>query len=112
NVEHTFRVSKSEIGFGHFEGRNYTALIRHMILCLLVLGFVADHTEQLRGEKSGDHAGASVPGAEPALRGVAEEPPEDVGVGAYVGGHRVSPAAESGQSPVAATPLTTMLVAL
>ena len=61
NVEHTFRVSKTEIGFGHFEGRNYGALLRHLILCLLVLGFVAEHTERLRGEKSGGDAGAGVP---------------------------------------------------
>src|SRR2546428_291562 len=26
NVEHTFRVAKSEIGFGHFEGRSYVPL--------------------------------------------------------------------------------------
>jgi len=93
NVEHAFRVSKSEIGFGHFEGRNYVALLRHLILCLLVLGFVAEHTDRLRGEKSGDHVGAGVPGVEPALRGVAGEPPGDIGVGAYGDGHCLSPAA-------------------
>src|SRR5262245_27849352 len=30
HVGHAFRVSKGEIGFGHFEGRNYTALLRHL----------------------------------------------------------------------------------
>src|SRR5438067_10465284 len=54
NVEHMFRVAKSEIGFGHFEGRSYVALMRHLILCLVVMGFVAEHTDRLRGEKSGD----------------------------------------------------------
>jgi SRSO17 transposase len=93
NVEHTFRVGKSEIGFGHFEGRSYVALLRHLILCLLVLGFVAEHTERLRGEKSGDHVGAGVPGAEPAVRGLADEPPGDIGVGAYQCGHCLSPVA-------------------
>ena len=93
NVEHSFRVSKTEIGFGHFEGRNYGALLRHLILCLLVLGFVAEHTERLRGEKSGGDAGAGVPGAEPALRGVAGEPPGDIRVSAYQRGHSLSPAA-------------------
>jgi SRSO17 transposase len=93
NVEHTFRVSKTEIGFGHFEGRNYVALMRHLILCLLVLGFVSEHTDRLRGEKSGDHVGAGVPGAEPALRGLAGEPPGDIRVGPYGGGHCLSPAA-------------------
>jgi SRSO17 transposase len=93
NVEHGIRVSKSEIGFGHFEGRSYVALMRHLILCLLVLGFVAEQTDRLRGEKSGDHAGAGMPGAEPALRGLAGEPARDIGFGAYQRGHCVSPAA-------------------
>jgi SRSO17 transposase len=93
NVEHTFRVSKSEIGFGHFEGRSYVALLRHLMLCLLVLGFVAEHTERLRGEKCGDHVGAGVPGAEPAVRGLADEPPGDIRLGAYQRGHHLSPAA-------------------
>jgi SRSO17 transposase len=51
NVEHAFRVAKTELGFSHFEGRSYVALIRHMVLCLLVMSFVADHTDRLRGEK-------------------------------------------------------------
>jgi SRSO17 transposase len=63
HVEHTFRVCKSELGFMHFEGRDYTALLRHLTLCLTALGFVAEHTERLRGEKCGVDAGASVPGA-------------------------------------------------
>ncbi len=50
NVEHEFGVCKTELGFGHFEGRSYTALMRHLILCLLMLNFVAEHTERLRGK--------------------------------------------------------------
>jgi len=52
-VEHVFRLAKTEIGFGHFEGRSYTGLIRHMTLCQLVLLFAAEQTGRLRGEKSG-----------------------------------------------------------
>jgi len=63
NVEHSFRVCKSELGFTHFEGRNYTALLRHLTLCLVSLGFVAEHTQRLRGEKGGVDDGASVPGS-------------------------------------------------
>jgi SRSO17 transposase len=62
-VEYCFRVCKSELGFTHFEGRHYQALQRHLSLCLLALGFVADHTERLRGGKPGVDGGASVPGA-------------------------------------------------
>jgi SRSO17 transposase len=70
HVEHSFRVAKSELGFTHFEGRSYTALMRHLSLCLVAMGFVAEQTQRLRGEKSGANPGASVPGAaggKPAL---------------------------------------------
>jgi len=93
NVEHTFRLAKSEIGFGHFEGRSYVALMRHMILCLLVMGFVAEHTDRLRGKKSRDHHGASVPSAEPTLPGLAREAPRNNGSTTHGRGHHLSPAA-------------------
>jgi len=71
-VEHLFRVAKQEVGLMDFEGRKYTGLMRHLILSLLVLGFVAIQTDRLRGGKSGADAGASVCGVEPAVRGVAD----------------------------------------
>lgn len=74
NVEHCFRVAKSEIGLTHFEGRSYVGLLRHLVLCLVALTFVALHTERLRGGKPGADAGASVPGAECAVRDVVEAP--------------------------------------
>ena len=52
-VEHAFRLGKQEAGLMHYEGRDYTGLRRHLILALVVLGFVATHTERLRGEKPG-----------------------------------------------------------
>jgi SRSO17 transposase len=52
-VEHLFRIAKQEVGLMDFEGRDDTALHRHLILALVVLGFVAIHTDRLRGEKSG-----------------------------------------------------------
>jgi SRSO17 transposase len=67
HVEHIFRVLKSEIGFSHFEGRSYIGLMRHMILCQLVLMFVAEQTDRLRGEKSGDHARTGRAGAQHRL---------------------------------------------
>ena len=67
NVEHVFRVVKSEIGFAHFEGRSYIGLMRHLILCQLVMTFVAEQTDRLRGEKYGNHAGASRPSAQRRL---------------------------------------------
>jgi hypothetical protein len=50
NVEHSFRLSKGEIGFRHFEGRSYVALMRHLVLCCVTLTFVADQAERLRGK--------------------------------------------------------------
>jgi SRSO17 transposase len=93
NVEHAFRVVKSEIGFGHFEGRSYVALMRHMILCLIVMGFVAEHTDRLRKKKSSDHDGASVPSVEPALPDLADESPRENRGSVHGRGHRLSPAA-------------------
>lgn len=93
NVEHAIRVAKSEIGFGHFEGRSYVALMRHQILSLLVMGFVAEHTDRLRGGKSGDHDGASLPSAEPALPRLAGEPSRNHRSNTHSRGHRISPAA-------------------
>ena len=68
-VEHAFRLGKQEAGLMHYEGRDYTGLLRHLTLALVVLGFVATHTERLRGEKSAGDGGAGMPGPEPALRG-------------------------------------------
>ena len=68
-VEHAFRLGKQEAGLMDYEGRNYTGLLRHLTLALIVLGFVATHTERLRGEKPGGDGGTGVPGVEPAVRG-------------------------------------------
>lgn len=75
-VEHAFRVGKTELGLTHFEGRQYVGLERHLLLTLIVMGFVAAHTERLRGEKPGGDAGAGVPGVE---RGVPTAVPPAAG---------------------------------
>jgi SRSO17 transposase len=75
-VEHAFRVGKTELGLTHFEGRQYVGLMRHLTLTLVVMGFVAVHTERLRGEKPAGDAGAGVPGVE---RGVPAAVPPTAG---------------------------------
>lgn len=100
NVEHSFRVGKSELGFTHYEGRNYPGLMRHQTLCLLMLTFVAGHTERLRGEKSGGDDGAGVQCVEPAEPGVAGETAGDHSPSAQAGCHRLPPAAEPGRTRV------------
>ena len=75
-VEHVFRLAKTEVGFGHFEGRSYRALMRHMTLCQLVLLFAAEQTGRLRGEKSGSDGRADGAGDERAVPRVAWPPHE------------------------------------
>ncbi len=70
-VEHVFRPAKTEVGFGHFEGRSYKGLMRHMTLCQLVLLFAAEQTGRLRGEKSGGDDRADGAGVEHAVPRVA-----------------------------------------
>jgi SRSO17 transposase len=95
DVEHLFRVAKSEVGLSHYEGRKYVGLMRHLTLCQLVLLFLAEQTGQLnapllpptvhpadspRGETitrpgSGPRTGADAPAAprhDGADRGLAE----------------------------------------
>ena len=47
-IEHQFRLVKQEAGFTHFEGRNYRALMRHMTMALVVMGFTSLHAAELR----------------------------------------------------------------
>ena len=78
-IEHSFRVAKSEAGLAHYEGRQYVGLIRHLILGLVVLGFVSIHTDRLRGEKPAGDDGAGVPGVECSMRGDVPAPARDAG---------------------------------
>lgn len=91
-VEHGFRLGKQEAGLMHYEGRDYLGLMRHLILALVVLGFVATHTERLRGEKSAGHGGASMSGAQPALRCDLSSPPRSPRVATHQRSHLLPPA--------------------
>jgi SRSO17 transposase len=93
NVEHGLRLSKSELGFRHFEGRSYEGLLRHLTLCCVTLTFVAGQAERLRGEKSGGDGGAGLPGPELGVPGLAGAVAGDEPVAVHVGGHPLSPAA-------------------
>ncbi|HHE74575.1 MAG TPA: IS701 family transposase [Desulfobacteraceae bacterium] len=59
HVEKWFERAKQECGFGAFEVRTYTSLIRHWFASRLAMYFLADQTHRLRGEKSADHLGTS-----------------------------------------------------
>ena len=59
HVEKWFERAKQEAGFGAFEVRTYTSLIRHWLCSRMAMYFLAAQTERLRGKKSEDHPGAS-----------------------------------------------------
>jgi SRSO17 transposase len=101
HVEHVFRVAKSEVGLTHFEGRNYVSLKRHMALCLVALAFISLHTMQLRGEKSGDHPGAALPGPGADVSQIPEPPTSHERNGMPARPPPVSPTAQRGRHQVA-----------
>lgn len=99
-VEHTFRVAKQEAGLTHYEGRDYQGLTRHLILTLLVMGFVAVQTNHLRGGKSaGDH-GASVPRVEHALCNPLPPSPTLASVQTHRPSHPLSPTPQCPGQPL------------
>jgi SRSO17 transposase len=103
HVEHLFRISKSELGFAHFEGRSYVALMRHLCVCVAMMAFVAEHTRRLRGEKSRGDSGASLPGVEVSQRSLADADAGDGSAGVGVGGHRLPSASQPKRDPVQTT---------
>jgi hypothetical protein len=58
HVEKWFERAKQECGFGAFEVKTYTSLIRHWLASRLAMYFLADQTHRPRGEKSADNTGA------------------------------------------------------
>jgi len=103
HVEHLFRVCKSELGFTHFEGRNYVALMRHLILCVAMMVFVAEHTQRLRGEKSGGDGRASVPGVGVSEPPVAGSSTRHRRTELRNRDHRIPPTPQSGRNTVQTT---------
>jgi SRSO17 transposase len=99
-VEHNFRVAKTEAGLTHYEGRQYVGLVRHLILCLIVLAFVSVHTNRLRGEKPAGDGRAGVPGAERPLREPVPPAPGDDRGRSRGPCDPVSPAPQRAGSPV------------
>ena len=93
-VEHAFRLGKQEAGLMDYEGRNYIGLMRHLTLTLIVLGFVATHTERLRGEKPPGDGRASVPGVEPAVPGGVPSAPRHHPNAAHQQRHPIPPEAK------------------
>ena len=94
NVEHGFRVAKRELGFAHFEGRTWVGLMRHMVLCLVGMVFVAEHTDRLREKKSRDHHGAGEPGVGRSVPLDAAKDAGDNGSGLCVAGHLLPPGSQ------------------
>ena len=94
-IEHSFRVAKSEAGLTHYEGRQWVGLVRHLVLSLVVLGFVSEHTDRLRGEKLTCDDGASVPGVECSVCVDVPTPTRDAGLTSRRESHPLPSTAES-----------------
>jgi SRSO17 transposase len=94
NVEYCFRTAKGNLGFGDFEGQRYAGLMRHLTLCLITLGFVAEHTEFLREKKSGGDDGAGVPSDGRGVPQLAPTPAWNDRSGVLAGCHHLPPGPE------------------
>jgi SRSO17 transposase len=93
-VEHSFRLGKQEAGLMHYEGRQYMGLRRHLILSLIVMGFVSIHTDRLREKKSPGDEGAGVPGVKREVCGTVWPSAENAGDASCGRGNPLSPAAK------------------
>ncbi len=102
NVEHAIRLGKQEIGLKHFEGQDYTALMRHLTLCVVMMGFVAEQAARLRGEKSGGDGRAGVRGTQRAAAAVAGADAAKQRSGLQIDCDPLPSEAQPGGSPVAA----------
>jgi SRSO17 transposase len=51
-IERCFEDSKTELGFDHYEGRNYEGMMRHQTVTMLTHLFLSRVREQWRGEKT------------------------------------------------------------
>ncbi len=52
HIERVFEDAKGQVGFDHFEVRNYLPLTRHLILSMVSFLFLMEETQQLREKKS------------------------------------------------------------
>jgi len=41
-IEHQFRIAKTDVGFFDYEGRDYTGLMRHLLMGKVVMLFAAE----------------------------------------------------------------------
>jgi len=61
HVEKWFERAKQLTGFGDFEARTHTGLMRHWLCSRLAMLFLAEQATRLRGEKPADHLRADRP---------------------------------------------------
>ena len=52
-IERLFEESKGQVGLDHFEVRRYTAVMRHLILSMVSLLFLAEQVQRVGEKKSG-----------------------------------------------------------
>ena len=99
-VEHTFQLGKQEAGLLQYEGRPYVGLVRHLIVVLIVMGFVSLPTERLRGKKSSAHPRASLPRLKRPLRRVVPPTTRHSGRAARRPRHPLPPTTQRSSDPL------------
>jgi SRSO17 transposase len=77
-IEHLFRLAKDQVGLDHFEGRSYVGLMRHMILCQLIILFLAEQTARLNAQIAPAVAPAEATEGKKSTHQDARENAEDV----------------------------------
>jgi SRSO17 transposase len=65
--EQAHQQLKGELGLGHFEGRSWTGLHRHVLMAMIAFAFLQHLRLEGRGEKRGRTPGATA-AADPARR--------------------------------------------
>jgi SRSO17 transposase len=74
HVERCFEDEKTELGFDHYEGRNYRGLLRHQAVTAVSHLFLGEVHQQWRGEKSGTDRLPTAHGGRGAGAGVVAGP--------------------------------------
>lgn len=67
-VEQWFGRAKQLCGLGAFEVRKYVGLMRHWLCCAVVMAFLSDATNRLRGGKDADHVRTGPPSGRDIVR--------------------------------------------
>ena len=91
HIEQLYRDAKMQVGFDHFEVRRYLPLMRHLIVSMVTLLFLARETRRLREKKSVVERAPGAHGRGGAARSGHVIPPADATAGESRRDDRIPP---------------------